>query len=205
MEFGKNDSYEALICDLSQVKQGILENVKNYTARVQGLSVRITRSLRVQGYGADNPIFKGIKALVIKYFLIGLVPELLQQVKYEGLDILEEVIRIAEKKEASLESTLIMPPKDTANIQHTPLRASFSTNTLHSSNTPSKMEVVMEQLVSQMTQISVHLLQPQTFCNTKRDSNKVQCFACKKMDHISRNCPNRDAMGSFIETNYFYG
>ena len=29
--------------------------------------------------------------------MIGLLPELLQQVKYEGVDTLEDVIRIAEK------------------------------------------------------------------------------------------------------------
>ena len=45
-----------------------------------------------------------------------------------------------------------------------------------------------------MTQLSVHLLQPRTFRNTERDWNKVQCYACKEMRHISRDCPNRDAI-----------
>ena len=157
MDFGKKDAYEALICELIQVKQGMEEKVKDYTDRVQGLSVMISRSLRAQGHSADNPIFKGIKALVVKHFMIGLLSELLQQMKYEGVDTLEEVIRIAEKKEASLESTPIIPSKDTADIQHTSLRTSSSTSTLHPSNTPSRMEAAMEQLVSQMTQLSVHL------------------------------------------------
>lgn len=105
--------------------------MKDYTDRVQGSSVRITWNLRAQGYNADNPIFEGIKALVVEHLMIGLLPELLQQVKYKGVDILEEVIRITEKKEASLKSTPIIPPKDTADIQHTSLRTSSSTSMLH--------------------------------------------------------------------------
>lgn len=178
-EFSKNDFYETLICELSQVKQGVLEKVQDYTDRVQGLFVRITQSLRAQGHSAENPIFEGIKAMVVKHFMIGLLPELLQQVKYEGVDTLEDVIRIAEKKEASLESTPIIQTKDATDIHPTSLRALSSTSTLHPSNAPSRLEAAMEQLVSQMTQLSVHLLQPQTFRNTERNSNKVQCYACK--------------------------
>ena len=106
-EFGKKESYEALICELSQIRQGMEEKMNGYTDRVQGLSVRITRSLRAQGHSVDNPIFEGIKALVVKHFMIGLLPELLQQVKYKGVDTLEEVIRIAKKKDASVETTPI--------------------------------------------------------------------------------------------------
>jgi hypothetical protein len=83
--------------------------------------------------------------------------------KYEGVDTLKDVIRIAKKKEVSLESTSILLPKDTTNIHPTPLRASSLTNTLHPSNTPSKMETITEQLVSQMTQLSIHLLHLRTF------------------------------------------
>ena len=53
----------------------------------------------------------------------------------------------------------------------------------------------MEQLVSQMIQLSVHLLQPRIFRNTERYSNKVECYICKEMRHILRDCPNRDVMG----------
>ena len=127
---------------------------------------------------------------MVKHFMIGLLPELLQQVKYEGVDTLEDVICIAEKKEASLESTPIIPPKGATDIHPTSLRASSSTNTLHPSNTPSRMEVAMEQLVSQMTQFSVHLLQPRTFRNSEWDSNKVQCYSYKEMGH----CPNHETI-----------
>ena len=109
----------------------------------------------------------------MKHFMIGLPPELLHQVKYEDVDTLEDVIRIAKKKEASLKLTPIIPPKDTTDIHPTSLRASSSTSMLHPSNTPSQIEAAMEQLVSQMIQLSVHLLQPRTFCNTERDLNKV--------------------------------
>jgi hypothetical protein len=172
-EFDNNDSYETLICELSQIKQGVLDKAKDYTDRVQELSVRITRSLHAQGHSAENPIFEEIKALVVKHFMIGMLPELLQQVKYEGVDTLKDVICITEKKKASLESTRIISPKDVTNIHPTSLRASSSTSMLHPSNMPSRMEAAMEQLVSQMTQLSVHLLQPRFFCNSKRGSNKV--------------------------------
>lgn len=45
----------------------------------------------------------------------------------------------------------------------------------------------------QLTQLSVHLLQPRSFCDAQLDSNKIQCYACKKMDDILKNCPTRDA------------
>ena len=111
------------------------------------------------------------------------------------MDTLEDVMRIAKKNEVSLESTLIISLKDTTNIHSTPLRASSLTSTLYPSNTPSRMEAAMEQLVSQMTQLSVHLLQPQTFRDPQRYSNKVQCYAFKKMSYVSRICPNHDATG----------
>ena len=115
--------------------------------------------------------------------------------KYEGVRILEDVIRIAEKKEASLESTSILSPKDKKIIHPTSLQALFSTNTLHLSNITSRMEATMEQLMSKMTKHSVHLLQSRAFRNPEGDSNKVQCYTCKKIDHISRVYPNRDAKG----------
>ena len=48
--------------------------------------------------------------------MIGLLPELLQQVKYEGVGTLEDIICIAENKEANLKSILIISPKDTTDI-----------------------------------------------------------------------------------------
>lgn len=53
----------------------------------------------------------------------------------------------------------------------------------------------MKQLVSQMTQLSVHFFQPRVFYNTKRDSNNMQCYVCNEMGHILKDCLNRDAKG----------
>lgn len=68
--------------------------------------------------------------------------------KYEGVGTLEDVIHVAEKNEASLELTSIISPKDKQIIHPTLLRALSSTNTRHLSNTASRMEATMEQLVS---------------------------------------------------------
>ena len=64
--------------------------------------------------------------------------------KYEGVNTLEDIIHIAKKKEASLESTPIIPPKDMMDFHHTPLRASSSISMLHASNMPSRMEATIE-------------------------------------------------------------
>jgi hypothetical protein len=127
--------------------------------------------------------------------MIELLPELFQQVKYKGVDTLND-IHIAEKKEGSLKSTPIILPKDSIlDIYLTPLRASSLTNTFYPSNKPSRIVAAMEQRVSQITQLSVHLFQPRVFCNHERNSNKVEYYTCKKMKHISRSYPNRDATG----------
>ena len=76
--------------------------------------------------------------------MVGLLPELLQQVRYEGINILEDVIRIAEKNEASLEPILILLPKDTTDVHLTPLRTSSSATTFFPSNMPSKIEAAMK-------------------------------------------------------------
>lgn len=157
------------------------------------MSVRIARSLIAQGHIPENPIFEGIKALVVNHFMIGLLPELFQQVKYEGVDTLEDVIRNAEKKEASLEFTPMTSPQNIAKTNITLVGTSSSTIPIQTPNTHSRMAVAMEQLVSQMTQLSVHLLQPRAARNIERDSNKVQCYSCKWMGHISRDCPDCDA------------
>jgi hypothetical protein len=143
-EIWQKDFYETLISELSQVKQGLLKKVKDYTDKVQGLSVRITWSLRAQGHSAENLICEGIKAFVVKHFMIGLLPELFQQVKYEGVDTLKDVICITEKNKASLESILIISPKDAMDIHLISLRALSSTSTFHTSNTPSRMKATMK-------------------------------------------------------------
>ncbi|BBN11547.1 hypothetical protein Mp_5g12840 [Marchantia polymorpha subsp. ruderalis] len=58
-ESGKKDSYEVLICELSQVKQILGEKVKDFIDRVQSFSNMLIRSLRAQDHTVDNPILVG--------------------------------------------------------------------------------------------------------------------------------------------------
>lgn len=43
--------------------------------------------------------------------------------------------------------------------------------------------------------LNVHLLQAQAFLIQNEILNKVQYYACKKLGHISKDCPNHYAMG----------
>lgn len=94
-----------------------------------------------------------------------------------------------------MKSTPILPLKDSIDIHLTPLRASYSTSAFYSSHKLSRMVAALKQLVSQITQLSVHLLQPRVFRNEEQNSNKVEYYTCKDVDHISRNYPNRDTVG----------
>lgn len=118
--------HETLICELSKVKQGVWKKKKDYHDRVQVLSIRIVQSLITQEHTLENPIFKGIKALIVKHFMIKLILELLQQVKYEGVNTLEDVIHVAEKKDASLEFISMTLPQDIAKTDVTLVWASSS-------------------------------------------------------------------------------
>ena len=81
---------------------------------------------------------------MVKHFLSGLLSKLLQQVKYEGVDILEDVIRIAEKKKIILELIMIILPENTTEVHYISQEASSSTNLLQPPNIPLKMEVIMK-------------------------------------------------------------
>ena len=67
--------------------------------------------------------------------------------KYEGIDTFEDVIRIAEKNEASLKSTPIIPPRDTIKISVTSPGAFSLSSLLQPPNTPSRLKVTIEQFV----------------------------------------------------------
>lgn len=79
--------------------------------------------------------------------------------KYEGVYTLEDVIRISEKKNASLESSPIILLGDTTEVNATSLGALPLTSLFQPLYTPSRMDVAMKQLMSQMTQLSIHLPQ----------------------------------------------
>lgn len=84
--------------------------------------------------------------------MIGLLLQLLQQVKYEDVDTFEQVILIAEKKKSSLGSTPIVSQKAVADIHGKPMEISSSSSVLYRPiDSTSWMEVDMKQLVSQIS------------------------------------------------------
>lgn len=96
---------------------------------------------------------------MVKHLMIGLLPQLLQQVKYEGIDTFKQVICIAKKKEASLEKTSLVPRTIMIKSSRKSLEGSFLSRILpRPTERISRMEIAMEQLVYEMTQLSVHLL-----------------------------------------------
>ena len=162
-----------------------IENWVTYLSEFSEESVchlyeRQPKALQAQRHSVKNLIFERIKLLVLKYFMIKLLLKLLQQVKYEGVDTLEDVICIVEKKEGSFELTPIIPPKDTADIHHTSLRASSSTNTLHSSNTSSQMEAAMEQPMSQITQLTFIFFNHKLFAKRNEIRTRYNITLAKK-------------------------
>lgn len=74
-----------------------------------------------------------------------------------------------------------MPHENLAEVYcKTPEVSSLSSILSHRSNTTLKMKVALEQFVSQMTQLSVNLLQTCSFRNAEQNSNKIQCYVWKK-------------------------
>jgi len=101
-EFSMKNVYQNLILELSQLKQGALESVKEYKERTMTLQNKLQGCLRAQGHEGIDPFFGGINALVLKHFTIGLLLEL-QQVKYEQATTFDEAVEVVEKKEVSME------------------------------------------------------------------------------------------------------
>ncbi len=68
--------YQNLILELSQLKQGALESVREYKERTMTLQNKLKRCLRAQGHEGTDPTFAGVNALVLEHFTIGLLSEL---------------------------------------------------------------------------------------------------------------------------------
>ena len=102
-EFSVKNVYQNLILELSQLKQGALESVREYKERTMTLQNKLQGCLRAQGHEGTDPIFAGINALVLEHFTIGLLSELRQQVRYEQSATFDEAAQVAEKKEVSME------------------------------------------------------------------------------------------------------
>jgi len=75
-EFSVKNIYQNLILELSQLKQGALETVREYKKRTITLQNKLQGCLKAQGHEGTNPIFVGVNALVLEHFTIGLLSEL---------------------------------------------------------------------------------------------------------------------------------
>ncbi len=146
--------YQNLILELSQLKQGALESVKEYKERTTTLQNKLQGCLRAQGHEGIDPIFAGVNALVLEHFTIGLLLELRQQVRYEQAATFDEAVEVAEKKEVNMEEVprpaLQSMVKTVQFLTELELRKHLEVS--------SRMESAMEQMINQMNQLSLHLL-----------------------------------------------
>jgi len=77
-EFSVKNVYQNLILELSQLKQGALESIREYKERTMTLQNKLQRCLRAQGHEGTDPIFARVNALVLEHFTISLLSELRQ-------------------------------------------------------------------------------------------------------------------------------
>jgi hypothetical protein len=101
-EFSVKNVYQNLMLELSQLKQGALESVREYKERTMTLQNKLQGCLRAQGHEGTNPLFAGVNALVLEHFTIGLLSKLRQQMKYEQVVTFDETTEVAKKKEVSI-------------------------------------------------------------------------------------------------------
>ncbi len=70
--------YQNLMLELSQLKQGALESVREYKDRIMTLQHKLQGCLRAQGREGTDPLFTRVNAVVLEHFTIGLLSELRQ-------------------------------------------------------------------------------------------------------------------------------
>jgi len=150
--------YQNLILELSQLKQGALESLREYKEKTMTLQNKLQGCLRAQGHERTDPIFAGVNALVLGHFTIGLLSELRQQVRYEQAATFDETAEVAKKKEVSMEEV----PRPTVQSMVKTAQFLIEPKLRKHLEVSSRMESAMEQMINQMNQLSLHLLQPMT-------------------------------------------
>jgi hypothetical protein len=153
-EFSVKNVFQNLIFELSQLKQGALELVKEYKERTMMLQNKLQGCIRAQGHEGTDPIFVGVNALVLEHFTIGLLSELRQQVKYEQVATFDEAAEVAKKKEVSMEEV----PRPTVQFMVKTIQFLIEPELRKHPKMSSCMESAMEQMINQMNQLSLHLL-----------------------------------------------
>ncbi|CAK9191943.1 unnamed protein product [Sphagnum troendelagicum] len=193
-EFSVKNVYQNLMLEMSQLKQGALESVREYKDRTMTLQHKLQGCFRAQGHEGTDPLFAGVNAVVLEHFTIGLLSELRQQVRYEQVATFNEAAEVAEKKEASMEEV----PRPTMQTMVKTVQFATEPEVRKHPEVSSRMESAMEQMINQMNQLSLHLLQPRTnkSRNVERDLSTVQCYRCREMGHYSRECPNSPALST---------
>jgi hypothetical protein len=168
--------YQNLILELSQLKQGALESVREYKDRTMTLQNKLQGCLRAQGHEGTDPIVAGVNALVLEHFTISLLLELRQEVKYEQVATFDEATKVAEKKEVSMEEV----PRPTMQSMVKTVQFSTEPELRKYPEMNSRMESTMERMINQMNQLSLHLLQPRTSKNknVEWDLSTIQCYKC---------------------------
>jgi len=146
--------FQNLIFELSQLKHGALELVKEYKERTMMLQNKVQGCLRAQGHEGTDLIFVGVNALVLEHFTIGLLSELRQQVRYEQAATFDEAVEVAKKKEVNMEEV----PRPTVQFMVKTIQFSVEPELRKHSKMSSRMESAMEQMINQMNQLSLHLL-----------------------------------------------
>jgi len=153
-EFFVKNVYQNLIHELSQLKQGVLESIREYKERTMTLQNKFQRCLKPQGHERTDPIFVRVNALVLEHFTIGLLLELRQQVRYEQAATFDEATKVAKKKEGSMEEI----PRPIVQSMVKIVQFSTEPKLRKHPEVSSRMESAMEQMINQMNQLSLHLL-----------------------------------------------
>ncbi len=108
--------------------------------------------------------------------------------RYEQAATFDEAVEVAEKKEVSMEEV----PRPTVQSMVKAIQFSTKPKLRKHPEVGSRMESVMEQMINQMNQLSLHLLKPRISKsrNMERDLSTIQCYKCWEMGHYSKECPN---------------